>query len=78
MEHALVLVGFLLALYFGFQGHLRAVDADVDVLLADTRQLGRHQVGAVLLGDVHLRAQRLGNAIGPAFEGQRADEKPLE
>src|SRR5580765_2159617 len=47
MQHALVLVGFLLALHFGRESHLGAVDRHLDVLLAHAGEVGVDRVRAV-------------------------------
>src|SRR5258706_4566238 len=79
VEHALVLGRFLLALDLGLEGHLIAVDADVDIFLLHSRQLCAHHVGAVLLGHVHLGARQLHPAaVAPGFECQRPHEEALE
>src|SRR5581483_10834926 len=54
VQHSLVLGDFLLALDLGLERDLRAVDGDVDVFLLHARQLGAHDVGAVLLRHVDL------------------------
>src|SRR5206468_8796835 len=74
VEHALVLRDFLLALDISGQRYLRAVDGDLDVFLADARDLGGDYVGAVFLGHVDLHAGQL----GAPFHREGTHQKALE
>src|SRR5882762_2596657 len=74
VEHALVLRDFLLPLDVSGQRYLRAVDGDLDVFLADARDLGGDNVGAVFLGHVHLHAGQL----DAPFDGEGTHQKALE
>src|SRR5207302_9411884 len=74
VEHALVLRDFLLPPDISGQRDFRAVDADLDVLLLDARDLGGDDVGAVFLGHVHLHAGQL----GAPFQGEGTHQKALE
>jgi hypothetical protein len=78
VQRTLVLRGFLLALDLRLDGHLRAVDRHVDVFLPHSGKLGAHEVGAILLGHVHLGAGKLHAALEAALEAERPDQKSLE
>src|SRR5438067_2134430 len=77
MEHALVLRRFLFALDLGFEGHLRAVDVDVDVFLLYSGKLGGDQIVAVLLRHIDLGPRQY-RALAPPFEAERPHEETLE
>src|SRR3954462_1220450 len=76
VQHALVLRDLALALHFGRQRDLGAVDGDLDVVLLHAGQLRRHDVRAVALDDIDLGAGKSG--LTAAVIGQGPDQEALE
>src|SRR5437016_360220 len=78
VEQALVLRDFLLPLDISGQRYLRAIDGDLDVFLADARDLGGDNVRAVLLGHVDLHAGQLGAPLHRKGTHQKALEQVID